>query len=186
MKGSLNLTGHIIVSQPKGIESVFSKGVILVAKHNAEGAWGVMINKPTNRVNLGQVMKSTGISYNSNDPIYVGGPVDTHRIHVVHSLDWKSPNTITVTPDIGITSEMTVMAAIASNDGPNLYRVCVGLSGWTAGQLEGEYRGLPPWKPEHRWLDAPASIEAIFEAKEDDQWEKCISIVASTKVSDWL
>jgi len=186
MKGSLNLTGHIIVAQPKGIDSIFSKGVILVAKHNAEGAWGVMINKPTNKVNLGQVMRSTGIDSQSNESIFVGGPVDTHRIHIVHTLDWRSPNTVLVTPEIGITSEMSAMAAISAGSGPNLYRVCVGLCGWGAGQLEGEYKGLPPWKPEHRWLDAPASIEAVFDTSNDTQWEKCIDIVASSKVSDWL
>lgn len=186
MKGSLNLTGHIIVAQPKGIESIFSRGVILVAKHTAESSWGVMVNKPTAKVSLSQVMQSTGIDYKGQQPIYIGGPVDTHRVHVVHTIDWKSPSTILITPDIGITSEMSVMAAIAANEGPNLYRVCVGLCGWGPGQLEGEYRGLPPWKPEHRWLDAPATIESIFDLQNDDQWEKCIDVVASTKVSDWL
>lgn len=186
MKGSLNLTGHILVSQPKSIESIFSKGVILVAKHDENGAWGVMVNKPTHKVTLSQVMQSTGIDYKSSAPIYVGGPVDTHRVHVVHTLDWHSPNTVTVTPDIGITSEMSVMAAIAGGKGPNLYRTCVGLCGWSAGQLDGEFRGLPPWKSEHRWLDAPATIDAIFDLSNDDQWSKAIEIVAATKVSDWL
>jgi putative AlgH/UPF0301 family transcriptional regulator len=78
------------------------------------------------------------------------------------------------------------MAAIAGGVGPKLFRTCVGHAGWAAGQLDGEYKGLPPWKPEQRWLDAPATIDSIFDLTNDAQWEKCIDIVAASKVSDWL
>ena len=186
MKGSLNLTGHILVTQPKSPDSIFSRGVISIAKHDANGAWGLMINKPTNKVTLGQVMASAGISYPGRENIYVGGPVDTHRVHVIHTLDWRGNATVPVTSEIGITSEISVMTAIAGGIGPKLFRTCVGLAGWTAGQLDGEYKGLPPWKPEQRWLDAPATVDSVFDLNNDDQWEKCIDVVASSKVSDWL
>jgi len=186
MIGSLNLTGHILASQPKGPDSLFTRGIIVVAKHNDEGAWGLMVNKPTTRISLSQVMASTGIAYSGQESIYVGGPVDTHRVHVIHSLDWQSAGTVPVTSEIGITSEMSVMLAIAGGEGPNLFRTCLGVTGWAAGQLDGEYKGLPPWKPEQRWLDAPATIDAVFNLNNDEQWEKCIDIVASSKVSAWF
>jgi len=186
MKGSFNLTGHILVAQPKGLESIFSKSVVLIAKHGADGAWGVMVNKSTPKVTLDAVMSSTGISYSNPEPIYVGGPVDHNRVHVVHSLDWHTGSTVMVTSEIGITSELSVMTAIAGGVGPKLYRACVGVSAWAAGQLEGEYKGLPPWKLEHRWLDAPATIESVFNNNNDEQWEKAIELVASNKIADWF
>jgi len=186
MKGSFNLSGHILVAQPKTHESIFSKSVVLVAHHDQNGAWGVMVNKPTPKVTLDTVMSSTGISYINPEPIYVGGPVDTHRVHVVHSLEWRVSSTVIVTPEIGITSELSVMAAIAKSAGPRLYRVCVGISAWAQGQLEGEYKGLPPWKLEHRWLDAPATIESVFNLSNDEQWGKSIELVANNKISDWF
>jgi putative transcriptional regulator len=186
MKGSFNLSGHILVAQPKTRESIFSKSVVLVAHHDQNGAWGVMVNKPTPKVTLDTVMSSTGISYINPEPIYVGGPVDTHRVHVVHSLEWRVSSTVIVTPEIGITSELSVMAAIAKGAGPRLYRVCVGISAWAQGQLDGEYKGLPPWKLEHRWLDAPATIESVFNLSNDEQWEKSIELVANNKISDWF
>jgi putative AlgH/UPF0301 family transcriptional regulator len=67
-----------------------------------------------------------------------------------------------------------------------LFRTCLGVTGWAAGQLDGEYKGLPPWKPEQRWLDAPATIDAVFNLNNDEQWEKCIDIVASSKISAWF
>jgi putative transcriptional regulator len=186
MKGSLNLTGHILVAQPKGPDSLFSRSVIVIAQHTVEGAWGLMVNKPTTKVSIGQVMASSKLSYSGHDEIYVGGPVETHRVHVIHSLDWACSSTMPITSEIGVTSEVSIMAAIAGGVGPKLFRTCVGHAGWAAGQLDGEYKGLPPWKPEQRWLDAPATIDSIFDLTNDAQWEKCIDIVAASKVSDWL
>lgn len=181
-----SLAGHILVSQPRSEDPYFSKSVILIAKHGPQGAWGIMINKSTPNLTLGTIMQAVGIDSNKQDRVYVGGPVDTHRVFIVHSMDWQSHNTIQVTKDIGITNEMQVLAAISTGEGPALYRTCVGSAGWGPGQLDGEYRGEPPWKTANRWLDAPATIESVFSLSQDDQWQKCIELVAQHKVSSWL
>lgn len=181
-----SLAGNIIVAQPKSEDNFFSKSVILVCKHGAQGAWGLMCNKHTAHLTLDQVMDSVGIDSNKKDKVYVGGPVDNSRVHLLHTLDWESGSTIKITSDIGITSDISVLAAIAHGHGPALFRACIGMSGWGPGQLEGEMRGQHPWKPEQRWLDAPATIEAIFNLHNDDQWQRCIEIVAKNKVSNWL
>jgi putative transcriptional regulator len=186
MQGSLNLTGHIICSQPKQVDSYFSRAVIVIAKHSDEGSWGVMVNKP-HEITLGHVMSSAGVEYhNDPTPIYRGGPVEPGRVHVVHTLDWQGPSTIAITPEIGITSDISVLAAIAGGQAPELYRVVAGVCAWGPKQLDGEQKGLPPWKLEHRWLDAPAEIEAVFNQNGDDQWKKGIEIVANSVVSTWF
>jgi putative transcriptional regulator len=187
MQGSLNLTGHILCSQPKCIDSFFSNSVIVIAKHTNEGSWGLMVNKPHDHITVSDVMSSSGIKYpHDTNPIYKGGPVEPHRVHVIHTLDWKSANTIAVTPDMGITGDISVLAAIAGGQGPELYRIVAGFCAWGAHQLDGEYKGLPPWKLEHRWLDAPANIESVFNQNGEDQWRKSIDIVANSVISTWF
>lgn len=181
-----SLTGNIIVSQPRSEDPYFSKGVILVAKHSATGSWGVMVNKPTPHLVLGTIMQAVGINSNKRDRVFVGGPVDTHRVLVIHSLDWQSSNTIKITSDIGITNEMGILAAISQDEGPALYRTCIGSCGWAPNQLDGEFRGDPPWKLQNRWLDAPATIESVFNLVEDDQWNRSIELVAQNKIASWL
>ena len=187
MQGSQNLTGHIICSQPKCIDSLFARAVIVIAKHGSDNSWGVIVNKPHATVTVGEVMGMAGVEYhNDPTPIYQGGPVEPTRVHVIHTLDWSSASTVPVTSDMGITSDISVLAAIAGGHGPELYRVVAGICAWGAGQLDGEYKGLPPWKPEHRWLDAPANIDAVFDQNGDDQWKKSIEIVANSVVSTWF
>jgi putative transcriptional regulator len=187
MQGSLNLTGHFLCAQPKCIDSFFARSVVVVAQHDDKHSWGVVVNKPHQTITLSDIMRTAGIEYFINDrPIYIGGPVDPGRVHVIHSLDWTGSSTIAVTPEIGITGDISILAAIAGGDGPSLYRIVAGVCVWGSKQLDGEYKGLPPWKPEHRWLDAPATLEAVFDQYGDDQWQKSIEIIAKSVISTWF
>jgi len=186
MKGKLNLTGSIIVAPPLSEDPYFAYSVILIAKHSSSGAWGLVVNKPTSVVTIDHIMKSAGIASNKKDKVYFGGPTENNRVHIVHTLDWASSSTISITKDIGITNDMSILAAISQDQGPALFRTCVGVCGWDAGQLDGEYRGEHPWKSQNRWLDVPATIESVFHLTEEDQWKRSIDLVAQNKIASWL
>lgn len=188
MEGSLNLTGHIIAMPPSknAPGTIFTQSVVLIAQHDSDGAWGIIVNKKSPRVTLDLIMNSVGIDHAYNESVYVGGPVEPQRVYVVHTLDWQGPNTISITPEIGITGDITVLAAINQGQGPKLYRACVGMCGWSSGQLDGEYKGLPPWDAKRSWLGAPATIDAVFNATDNAQWEQAIDIIAAAAVSSWL
>ena len=68
-----DLSGHLLVAQPSSADPYFSNSVIVVAKHTPAGAWGLMVNKPTQKITLNQVMQQTGILSDKSDKIYVGG-----------------------------------------------------------------------------------------------------------------
>lgn len=188
MEGSLNLTGHIIAMPPHGkADNIFARSVVLIAQHKSDGAWGLVLNKPNNKITLDKIMVSAGIDeYLYSDTVYTGGPVETQRVHILHTLDWQGMTTIPITSEIGVTGDISVLAAISQGAGPRLFRTFVGLSGWSAGQLDGEYKGLPPWNTRSSWLDAPATIDSVFNLNGDDQWEQAIDIIATSKVSNWL
>jgi len=179
-----SLTGQILVSQPKCTSPHFAKGVVLVAQHGVNGAWGVMLNKEANTINIRTVMQAAGIEYGGNSTVYLGGPVEPARVHVVHTMDWSSPSTMQITPEIGITGDMSIMAAIAGGEGPNIWRAGVGLAAWSAGQLDGEQSGIAPWTPDHRWLTAPASVEVCLSGTGEEQWQRAISHCVNNKIAD--
>ena len=186
MRGKTNLTGNIIVSQPKSEDPYFSQSLILIAKHSPSGAWGIMVNKPTTAINLESIMRSVGVLSHKQDKVFIGGPVDSHRVHILHSLDWSSSTTMAITDDIGVTNDVGILTAIAANEGPALFRTCVGMCGWEAGQLEGEIRGDAPWKQQNRWLNTTATIQSVFHLNEAEQWQQGIELVAKDKISSWL
>jgi len=187
---SENYRGKIIIAQPRCISNFFAKSTILIGEHAHNGAWGVIINRIFSRLEtgLGTVMKQAGIEVEPgmDYPLYVGGPLETNRINVVHSMDWSSHSTVQITKDLGITSDLSVMIAIAGHRGPEHFRACVGICRWGEGQLEGEMAGIPPWLPQHRWLQAPATTENVFEHQESFQWQHAILDAAKEQTRAWL
>lgn len=177
------LTGQLLISQPKNTDGHFAKSVILVAQHNYAGSWGVVVNRLARTVTMKNIMDAAGISYSKEDMAYIGGPVEPTRVQVVHTLDWSSPNTLKVTDEIGITGDVSVLAAISQNEGPKMYRAGVGLAVWSAGQLDGEQSGQAPWTPEHRWLTTPASAELIFNGVGEEQWQAAIDATVRHRIS---
>lgn len=178
-----NLTSKLILAQPTSNDLHFTKSVVLVVQHNRTGAWGVVVNRPAKTVTMQAVMTAAGVDYDGNEPIYVGGPVEPTRVHVIHSLDWFSLSTLKITEDIGITGDMSVLAAIAQGQGPELYRAGVGLAVWTGGQLDGEMKGESPWRHENRWLSTDATVDLCLAGTGEEQWQRGIDQCISQRIN---
>lgn len=180
------LNGKILVAPPKHLEGHFSKTIVLIAQHSLSGAWGVVVNKQARTVNMQNIMNAAGIEYNGKEEIYVGGPVEPTRVQVVHSLDWHSQSTLRITDQIGITGDLSVLAAIAANDGPKFYRAGVGLAVWSAGQLDGEMSGKEPWTKGHQWLTTDANIELCLTGAGEEQWQRAIDDCINHQIANFF
>ena len=180
------LNGQLIVSQPCSQDPYFAKSVILIAQHNASGAWGVIVNRRARSVSMKNIMSAVGIDYTKDEPVYVGGPVEPTRVHVVHTLDWSSPSTLYISDNIGVTGDISVLSAISAGIGPKLYKAGVGLSVWGAGQLDGEQSGKEPWAPHHRWLVATATVDLCLSGSGEDQWQRTINASVQRQIADFF
>lgn len=183
MSTSTFLTGQLLIAQPKSQDRYFSRTIVLIAQHTDAGAWGVVINKPAKTVDMKDIMTAAGIEYSETETVYVGGPVEPTRIHVVHTLDWSSPSTLAITDEIGITGDVSVLSAISAGTGPRLYRAGVGLAVWSAGQLEGEQSGKTPWTDAHQWLTTPATVDLCLTGSGREQWQRAIDANVNQTIS---
>ena len=183
---SLNepLTGKIIIAPPHHLEGHFSKSVVLIAQHSMSGAWGVMVNRRSKTVDMRAIMNAAGIEYRGSEEIFLGGPVEPTRVHVIHTLDWTSSSTLKITDNIGITGDISVLAAISQGEGPMLYRAGVGLAVWSAGQLDGEMSGKEPWTKEHQWLLTDATPELCLTGAGEEQWQRAIDDCINHRISN--
>src|SRR4051794_21518657 len=78
-----NLTGHFLVASPHLGDPNFFRSVVLVIRHDEEGAFGVVLNRPLPST-VGEIWKALGASGIENEqPIYLGGPV-TGPLLAVH------------------------------------------------------------------------------------------------------
>lgn len=137
----------------------FSRTLTYICEHNAEGALGVVVNRPMD-MTLSVLFDRLDLKLQSGDvgrvPVYFGGPVDTDRGFVLHNPrgEWKS--TMPVKDDLGLTTSKDILEAVSEGGGPGKFLVALGYSGWGAGQLESELK-------QNAWLTVEASEAIIFD-----------------------
>ena len=174
--------GSLLISSPVcSVRDPYYRSVVLVAQHSAQGSWGMVLNRPSRRLSISDVMSSAGIESDNSEKIFLGGPVEPSRVHVVHSLDWESESTLRVTDNIGITGDKTILAALACNDGPKHYRVGIGLTVWVAGQIEKEVR-----EANVKWVISDSTLDGAFYKDGTLQWESCINDFVNRAVSRYF
>jgi putative transcriptional regulator len=122
----------------------------------------------------------------ANAPLYVGGPIERNRICLVHSNDWASSSTLEISPELSVTTDISVLAAISQGIGPSLYRACCGVSSWGPNQLEGEMKGKAPWTFKHRWLDIQGTEKNVFDTEPELQWNSLLTQAVELEVKEWF
>ena len=183
---NIDYTGKLLVTQPIVEDQNFKKSVILVAQHSMTGSWGVVVNKHAKNITMTEVFSAAGIDCFLHESVFAGGPVEKSRVHVIHTLDWTSPTTLQITKDLGITGDISVLAAISAGEGPKMYRVGVGLAVWAPGQLEGEQSGIAPWSPLNQWLVTDATLELVLTGAGEEQYQRVINNCVNRSISDFF
>lgn len=73
---STNLSGRLLIASPYLTDGNFMRAVIFLIRHDVEGAFGLVINRPTDRRLRDLVeIPSNGGTPRDDDQIYRGGPV---------------------------------------------------------------------------------------------------------------
>nr|WP_281414345.1 YqgE/AlgH family protein [Thalassovita aquimarina] len=170
----MNLTGQLLIAMPGMGDPRFDHSVVLVCAHSDEGAMGLIVNKPTEEVGLKDMLEQLAIDTGPQTPeigVHFGGPVETGRGFVLHSLDYiSSLNTLRVDPDLGLTATLDVLEELAKGKGPQKVLLALGYAGWGPGQLESEIG-------QNGWLTCPAGIELIFDAADEAKWEAALQSI---------
>lgn len=164
---SVNLTNHFLIAMPAMVDPNFSRTLTYICEHNADGALGVIINRPTDmtlatlfdRVDI--QLQQPGAAFRSQ-PVYFGGPVQTDRGFVLHRPAGGWQSTLEVGDDIGLTSSRDILQAMSENGEPVEVLVTLGYSGWSAGQLEWELS-------QNAWLTVAARPEIVFDLPPEER-----------------
>ncbi len=156
-----SLQGKLLIAQPATQSNFFNESVILMCEHHAKGAWGLVVNKPSDNITLATVAQGMEVGIYGNERVYQGGPVQTDGLHFIHTPDVSVADTFSVTPGLCVTSSEAMLREIAQDRGPANWRLCIGVATWQAGQLEGEMSGERPWTPQHKWLTTSCPVNLL-------------------------
>jgi len=165
------LERQLLIAMPTMGDPRFARTVIYMCSHNAEGAMGLVINKPYPGLTFPNLLTQLGIESTAENDIVVrlGGPVETGRGFVLHSTDYMRQGSVKIDESIGIglTATLDVLRAIASGTGPQRSLFALGYAGWAAGQLDTEIQ-------DNAWLAAPADPDLIFHADLETLWDRAV------------
>jgi len=154
-----SLTNHFLLAMPGMRDTNFSDSVIYLCEHSAQGAMGLIINKPMD-IPLSQVFDQFDLDYPAHlgkQQLMAGGPVQTDRGFVLHRPAYKHwESTLKIATHINLTASRDIIIDIAGEKGPPESLITLGYAGWGAGQLEAELA-------ENAWLTLPADPHVIFQ-----------------------
>jgi putative transcriptional regulator len=165
------LDGQLLVAMPGMTDDRFVRSVIYVCAHSAEGAMGIVLNRPASDLNFPDLLVQLEIVPDAERiklpqrvgrmPVLMGGPVETSRGFVLHSPDFYiDQSTLPIDEGICLTATVDILRAIAKGEGPQSAVLALGYAGWSAGQLESEIQA-------NGWLNCPADPELIFHSALD-------------------
>jgi len=162
---------HFLIATEKMKDGRFEKTVIAMFESDENGAWGLVINKQIGSLPLALLIdpnlnssKEREDLYKINIPVFWGGPVDTKKIFVLHSNEYKSTSTNNY-GNISISQDYNILLDIGKKKGPEKSLIILGYSGWGDGQLEGEM------ETDH-WILSDMDLNIIFDKEINTKWKK--------------
>jgi putative transcriptional regulator len=165
-----SLAGRLLVAAPSMSDPRFAQAVIMMARHDKNGAFGIVINRPVGERPLASLLDALGekdASADGNVRIFAGGPVQPEVGFVVHSGEYRRAGTIVVDARVAVTSNREVLHDIAKKQGPHKSLIAFGYAGWGPGQLDGEMA-------QHAWFTAEEDLALIFDEDRAKVWDEAM------------
>jgi putative transcriptional regulator len=172
--------GELLIASAAIQDPRFHHSVVLLLRHDGTGAFGIVINNPIGERPLAALLADTNgqdgkdgadtrdSAAEGTIQVFLGGPVQPQLGFVIHSGDYRRPETLIVGDGLAMTASKDVLRDIGHHQGPAQYLFALGYAGWGAGQLEGEIAA-------HGWFTAPAEPDLVFDAERATVWERALA-----------
>jgi len=156
------LKGQLLLDSGQLNGSFFQRTVVLICQHDAEGAFGLILNRKTGN-KVGEMILADLPDTLKECPLYLGGPVQPTALSFLHS-DAFIPDA-NVLPNLNLGHSLDTLVEIGESfSAGKKIRLFAGYAGWSPGQLEDEMK-------RKAWLLHPASLELVFETPPDQLWQ---------------
>lgn len=168
----VDFSRQLLVAMPGMVSGSLADTVIYICEHSAQGALGLVINRPTD-MTVGDLLTridvelSLEIGVRQAFPVYFGGPVQTDRGFVLHTPVGEYSSSITM-GDMALTTSLDVLQEIAAGSGPDQLLVTLGYAGWGEGQLEDEMA-------QGAWLHVEANLDILFAIPASERYQAALA-----------
>lgn len=165
------LDGKLLIAMPGMSDKRFEHSVVFICAHSADGAMGLIVNKPMADLKSKDLLEQLDIKLASNSKsidVHFGGPVEHGRGFVLHSPEYTlDGSTMNICDKYGMTATLEVLKDLAAGEGPERSLLALGYAGWGPGQLEGEIQS-------NGWLICDAAFNVVFAGNQTDKWDAAL------------
>jgi putative transcriptional regulator len=159
------LKGQLLLDSGRLSGSFFQRTVVLVCQHDADGAFGLVLNRATGN-KVGEMIVADLPDVLKESPLYLGGPVQPTALSFLHT-DTFLPDA-NVLPNLSLGHSLDTLTEIGESfSATRKVKLFAGYAGWSPGQLEDELK-------REAWLTHPASLNLVFEADPGLLWRQIL------------
>jgi putative transcriptional regulator len=159
------LKGKLLLDSGQLRGSFFQRTVVLICDHNAEGAFGLVLNRSTKN-KVGEMVVADLPETLRDFPLYLGGPVQPTALSFLHSDLFVPEANVMANLNLGHSLDDLVDLG-ESFSATRKLKMFAGYAGWSPGQLEDEMK-------REAWLTHPASLDLVFETPSEQLWKKIL------------
>jgi putative transcriptional regulator len=154
-----SLRGKLLVASPALVDPNFARTVVLITEHNADGAMGIVLNRPSEVAAAELLPQLADIA--GDEPLFVGGPVQPEAVVLLAEFADPDAAAWIIAADVGLASaESDLDDLVAAVRRGRLY---AGYSGWGPGQLEAELEV-------DSWIVEPPLPAELFPRSAESLW----------------
>jgi putative transcriptional regulator len=160
------LKGQLLLDSGQLRGSFFQRTVVLICQHDAEGAFGLVLNRATGN-KVGEMLVADIPDTLKESPLYLGGPVQPTALSFLHT-DVFVPEA-NVLPNLSLGHSLDALTDIGESfSATRKVKMFAGYAGWSPGQLEDELK-------RDAWLTHPATLELVFETEPEQLWRTILN-----------
>lgn len=165
-----SLAPGLLLAMPQMADPNFSRTVVLLCRHEKEGAMGLIMNRPTDAAVVDVVHFDPPLkAARNNMTVWTGGPVEPQRAWLLLGFDPGPDEAVNIAPGVYLSASARVLRQLLEGDPDRTReaRFLVGYAGWAGGQLEAELAASA-------WLTAEVNRDLLFYTDPEVMWEAAI------------
>lgn len=145
----------------------FARTVVLLCEHAPDGAFGLVLNRPTDVAAATAVRLEPPVAEGNGMRLWIGGPVEPQRGWIIMDSEPEGVDARQIAEGVYLSSSPLVLRRVLESDPQPRARVLAGYAGWGPGQLDGELG-------ESSWLITDVQPDLIFDVAPALMWETAL------------
>ena len=157
----------LLLSMPQMQDPNFARTVVLLCDYGPEGAFGLVLNRPSDMAAAAMVRLEPPIVGGNDLPLWIGGPVEPQRGWILLSEVPPAAECKFIRDGLYLSTSQHLLRDVLQAQPAPRARVLAGYAGWGPGQLDDELAASS-------WLMGDVDLDIVFDTAADAMWESAI------------